>query len=136
MTCEVLCGDAAPLSGERPRTLLYFIFGLLQYRFCRQSRNRVLGGLRMALRTSDHLFHSPCARRAAIALSLAVVFTVFASAQDTNGRIIGTVTDTQARLSPAPRSAFPTPARMFFRTRSPTMRAITRYCNFRSDRTP
>ena len=49
----------------------------------------------MALRTSDHLFHSPCARRAAIALSLAVVFTVFASAQDTNGRIIGTVTDTQ-----------------------------------------
>jgi hypothetical protein len=54
-----------------------------------------LGGLRMALRTSDHLFHSPCARRAAIALSLAVVFTVFASAQNTNGRIIGTVTDTQ-----------------------------------------
>jgi hypothetical protein len=53
------------------------------------------GGLCMALRTRTRLFCSPCARRAAIALSLAVVFAVFASAQNTNGRIIGTVTDTQ-----------------------------------------
>ena len=49
----------------------------------------------MALRSCKRLFHSPCARRVAIGLSLAVVFTVFASAQNTNGRIIGTVTDTQ-----------------------------------------
>ncbi|MBZ5682847.1 MAG: TonB-dependent receptor [Acidobacteriia bacterium] len=49
----------------------------------------------MALRTSDHLFHSPCTRRVATTLSLAVFLTVFASAQNTNGRVIGTVTDTQ-----------------------------------------
>ena len=49
----------------------------------------------MALRTSDHFFHSPCTRRVATALSLAVFLTIFASAQNTNGRIIGTVTDTQ-----------------------------------------
>ena len=49
----------------------------------------------MALRSCKRLFHSPCARRVAIGLSLAVALTIFASAQNTNGRIIGTVTDTQ-----------------------------------------
>ncbi len=39
----------------------------------------------MALRSCKRLFHSPCARRVAIGLSLAVVLTVFAAAQNTNG---------------------------------------------------
>ncbi len=49
----------------------------------------------MALRSCKRLFHSPCARRVAIGLSLAVALTVFAAAQNTNGRVIGIVTDPQ-----------------------------------------
>jgi hypothetical protein len=50
----------------------------------------------MAVRNRNRLSCSPCALRAAVALSLVVsVFTVLASAQNTSGRIIGTVTDTQ-----------------------------------------
>jgi hypothetical protein len=49
----------------------------------------------MALRTCTRFFHSPCARRVANTLSFAVFLAVFASAQNTNGRIIGTVADTQ-----------------------------------------
>src|ERR1700757_567016 len=57
----------------------------------------------MALRSCKRLFHSPCARRVAIGLSLAVALTIFASAQNTNGRIIGTVTDTQGATIAAAR---------------------------------
>jgi len=50
----------------------------------------------MALRSCKHLYCSPRVRRAAFSLFLAVVaFAVHASAQETNGRIIGTVTDSQ-----------------------------------------
>ena len=54
----------------------------------------------MELRTCKRLFHSPCARRAAIAMSLAVVLTALASAQNTNGRVIGIVTDPQGAAVP------------------------------------
>jgi len=55
----------------------------------------------MAIRNCKPLSCSPCVRRAAIALSLAVfVFPVLASAQNTTGRIIGTVTDTQGATIP------------------------------------
>ncbi len=49
----------------------------------------------MAIRNCKHLPCSPCVRRAAIALSLAVLLSVLASAQNTNGRVIGIVTDPQ-----------------------------------------
>ena len=50
----------------------------------------------MALRSCKHLSCFPRMGRAAFALSLTVLaFAVFASAQDTSGRIIGTVTDSQ-----------------------------------------
>lgn len=50
----------------------------------------------MGVRNCKRFFSSPCVRRLAITLPLAVlVFAVFASAQNTSGRIIGTVTDTQ-----------------------------------------
>ncbi len=50
----------------------------------------------MALRPCKRFSCLPRVRRAAFALSLAVLaFAVFASAQDTTGRIIGTVTDSQ-----------------------------------------
>ena len=54
----------------------------------------------MALRSGKRLFHSPCARRVAIGLSLAVALTVFAAAQNTNGRVIGIVTDPQGAALP------------------------------------
>jgi outer membrane receptor protein involved in Fe transport len=47
----------------------------------------------MALGICKRLFHSPCTRRVATALSLAAFFAIFASAQNTNGRVIGVVTD-------------------------------------------
>src|ERR1035437_1565212 len=59
-----------------------------------QGRN-FSGGRRMALRSCKRLFHSPCARRVAIGLSLAVALTVFDAAQNTNGTVIGIVTDPQ-----------------------------------------
>jgi hypothetical protein len=49
----------------------------------------------MALRSCKRPFHSPGARRVAIGLSLAVALTVFAAAQNTNGRVLGIVTDPQ-----------------------------------------
>ncbi len=54
----------------------------------------------MALRSCKRLFHSPSARRLAIGLSLAVALTVFAAAQNTNGRVIGIVTDPQGAAVP------------------------------------
>jgi len=54
----------------------------------------------MALRSCKRLFHSPCARRVAIGLSLAVALTVLAAAQNTNGRVIGIVTDPQGAAVP------------------------------------
>jgi len=54
----------------------------------------------MALRNCKRRFHSPCARRVAIGLSLAVALTVFAAAQNTNGRVIGIVTDPQGAAVP------------------------------------
>jgi len=47
----------------------------------------------MTLRTCMRIFRSPRARQVAIALPLAVFLTVPASAQNTNGRVIGFVTD-------------------------------------------
>lgn len=50
----------------------------------------------MALRSCKHLSCSLCTRWAAITLSLAVlIFGVSARAQNTNGRVIGIVTDPQ-----------------------------------------
>jgi len=49
----------------------------------------------MADRNCKHFSCSPCVRRAAIALALVVLVAVFASAQNTNGRVIGIVTDPQ-----------------------------------------
>ena len=50
----------------------------------------------MALRSCKRLSCSPCTRRAAITLSLAVlIFGVSVWAQNTNGRVIGIVTDPQ-----------------------------------------
>jgi outer membrane receptor protein involved in Fe transport len=50
----------------------------------------------MALRSCKHLSCSPCTRRAAIVLSLAVlIFGVSVCAQNTSGRVIGIVTDPQ-----------------------------------------
>jgi hypothetical protein len=50
----------------------------------------------MALRTCNRLSWSLPTRRAALAVSLAVLtFGVSARAQDTNGRVIGIVTDPQ-----------------------------------------
>lgn len=98
MTCVVFCGDGVLLSDAPFRRHRPISFELLEFCFCNLDRDKnptLPGGLCMALRTCTRLLCSPCARRAAIALSLAVVFTVFASAQNTNGRIIGTVTDTQ-----------------------------------------
>jgi len=54
----------------------------------------------MALRSCKRRFHSPCARRVAIGLSLAVALTVFAAAQNTHGRVIGIVTDPQGAAVP------------------------------------
>ena len=98
MPREVFCGDGVLPSDAPVRRHLRISFEFLEFCFCNLDgdKNPTLpGGLCMALRTCTRLFRSPCARRAAIALSLAVVFTVLASAQNTNGRIIGTVTDTQ-----------------------------------------
>jgi hypothetical protein len=47
----------------------------------------------MTFRACKCLLCSPCARRMAITLSLAALFTAFASAQNTNGRVIGIITD-------------------------------------------
>ncbi|HVN21331.1 MAG TPA: TonB-dependent receptor [Dongiaceae bacterium] len=49
----------------------------------------------MVVRNCKRLSCSPYTRRVAIALSLAVFLTVLASAQNTNGRVIGIVTDQQ-----------------------------------------
>jgi outer membrane receptor protein involved in Fe transport len=49
----------------------------------------------MALRSCKHLFRSPFARQSAIALSMAAWLAVFAQAQNTNGRVIGVITDPQ-----------------------------------------
>ena len=54
----------------------------------------------MIYRSRKRRFHSPCARRVAIGLSLALALTVFAAAQNTNGRVIGIVTDPQGAAVP------------------------------------
>jgi Carboxypeptidase regulatory-like domain/TonB-dependent Receptor Plug Domain len=96
MPCEVFCGVLPPDAPLRRRRAISLEFLEFCFRKLDGDKNPTLpGGLCMALRARTRLFCSPCARRAAIALSLAVVFAVFASAQNTNGRIIGTVTDTQ-----------------------------------------
>jgi hypothetical protein len=50
----------------------------------------------MSSRTCQRSSYSPCAWQAAIAVSLAVlIFAVSVGAQNTNGRVIGIVTDPQ-----------------------------------------
>lgn len=49
----------------------------------------------MTLRACAHLFPSPCTRRLVTALSLAMFLAALAAAQNTNGRVIGIVTDPQ-----------------------------------------
>ncbi len=54
----------------------------------------------MELRSCKRFFHPPCARWVAVGLYLAVALTVFAAAQNTNGRVIGIVTDPQGAAVP------------------------------------
>ena len=104
MTREIFCDGALAPSPSPARTrgpIPTSIF--IRANFCGLGGNQgtnFSGGLRMAVRSCKRLFHSPCARRVAIGLSLAVALTVFAAAQNTNGRVIGIVTDPQGAAVP------------------------------------
>jgi len=100
MTCNVFCGDAVFSFDESfRRSLPYFFSELLEFCLCNldgENKSTVPGGLCMALRTCKHVSYSPVTRRAAIRLSLAVLlFAVSVRAQNTNGRVIGIVSDPQ-----------------------------------------
>jgi Carboxypeptidase regulatory-like domain/TonB dependent receptor/TonB-dependent Receptor Plug Domain len=84
---------------SRSRVVTISLFKLLDFCLCdlyRLKNSISAGGLCMALRSCKRFSCSPCTRRAAITLSLAVlIFGVSVWAQDTNGRVIGIVTDPQ-----------------------------------------
>jgi hypothetical protein len=100
MTYEVFCRDTFSLSDDpfprrRGVSSLHFWSSVLAI-WTGIDNSIFAGGLCMAPRSCKRRSCSLYTRRAAIALSLAVLlFAGFASAQNTNGRIIGTVTDTQ-----------------------------------------
>ena len=100
MTCDVFCGDAVFSFDESfRRSLPCFFSELLEFCLCNlngENKSTVPGGLGMALRTCKRVSYSPGTRRAAIGLSLAVlVLAVSVRAQNTNGRVIGIVSDPQ-----------------------------------------
>src|SRR4029077_1280274 len=100
MTCAVFCADTVlPLDQPAPRRrqTSFSRSANCSFPIWTVTTNLTFaGGLGMALRSCKHLYCSPCVRRVVFVLFLAVVaFAVHASAQETNGRIIGTVTDSQ-----------------------------------------
>ena len=101
-TRQTFCdGAPVPLSSPAETLFLLRFSSVLISAVCASIREANFSrGPRMTLHSNKRFFRSPCARRVAIGLSLAVVLTVFAAAQNTNGRVIGIVTDPQGAAVP------------------------------------
>src|SRR5215469_2996840 len=95
MSCKLFSGDDRRTTAPtRPASLSNCVVALFRRSAIITDPN-FPEALAMALHTLQHLFHSPSRRRGLIAPCLAVVLSMWASAQNTNGRVIGIVTDPQ-----------------------------------------